>query len=486
MEQQTDIKYSFPRITLAGLKGGSGKTIVSLALSRLFTQKGLNVKPFKKGPDYIDAKWLSLATGNSASNLDPFLFPTPKVKALFWSFASSHDLALIEGNRGLFDGKDVEGSFSTSELSRILQTPVILVVDCTKVTRTMAAIVLGCKYFEKDLNLAGVILNQTAGQRHRTITRQSIEKYTDIPVLGALPKLSQNPIPERHMGLISDQEHDCADDIFAGICQVVSQNVDLNAVLEIARGAPPVQESLPEVFASSRTCRSQPVIGVVRDKALWFYYQENLDALVSQGARLVDLSLLDRDEWPVIHGLYLGGGFPETMAGDLDNNVLMKQRLKNLIMDGLPVYAECGGFMYLAQALEYEDQSYSMAGIFPVRTRLFKKPQGHGYVRAEVIRQNPFFRVGEMISGHEFHYSRCSPVLQEQEYCFSLSRGVGITRGFDGLIFRNVVAGYMHIHAFGAGDWAANFVRAADIYKNTLESGAGPCPDIECGDCSYS
>jgi cobyrinic acid a,c-diamide synthase len=474
-------RINFPRITIAGLKGGSGKTIVSLALCRLFSQKGLNVKPFKKGPDYIDAKWLSLATGNSASNLDPFLFPTPKVKSLFWSFASGHDLALIEGNRGLFDGKDVEGSYSTAELSRILKTPVILVIDCTKVTRTVAAIVLGCQLFEKDLDLAGVILNQTAGARHRSITRQSIEKYTDIPVLGALPKLRENPIPERHMGLISDQEHQGKEDIFTGICEVVSREVDLDAILDIARKASFIEESFPRVFSRQiQAGNDSPVIGLVRDKALWFYYQENLDALKSEGARLVDLSLISREDWPEIHGLYLGGGFPETMAESLDENILLKEKLRNLAVDGLPIYAECGGFMYLAQSLEYEDRCYSMAGIFPLRTRLFKKPQGHGYVSAEVVRKNPFFSVGAKISGHEFHYSRCIPVPEDISFCFSLSRGVGISKGFDGLGFRNVLAGYTHIHAFGAGEWARNFVRAAKIYRDVRASGSEPCPDIVC------
>lgn len=481
MEQKIDTAIDFPRITLAGLKGGSGKTIVSLALCSLFCQKGLKVKPFKKGPDYIDAKWLSLAAGCSASNLDPFLFPTHKVKSLFWSFANRHDLALVEGNRGLFDGKDIEGSYSTSELSRILKTPVILVVDCTKVTRTVAAMVLGCKHFEKDLNLAGVILNQTAGVRHRNITRQSIEKYTDIPVLGALPKLRENPIPERHMGLVSDHEHKDHDQIFSRLREIVSDNTDVEKILDIARKAPPGNEELSPVFSGpAGSVDDSPVIGVVRDKALWFYYQENLDALKSQGATLVELSLLNREAWPEIHGLYLGGGFPETMARALDENILLKEKLRRLSMDGLPIYAECGGFMYLAESLEYEDRCFSMAGIFPIRTRLFKKPQGHGYVKAEVVRKNPFFPLGAKIAGHEFHYSKCVPVPEDTSFCFSLSRGVGMSMGFDGLGFRNVLAGYTHIHAFGAGGWAANFVRAAIIYKNVCSAGSGPCPDIVC------
>ncbi|RQD61809.1 cobyrinate a,c-diamide synthase [Desulfonatronovibrio magnus] len=480
MEHKTD-KLIFPRITLAGLKGGSGKTIVSLGLSRLFFQKGLKVKPFKKGPDYIDAKWLSLAAENSASNLDPFLFPVSKVQSLFWSFANFHDIAVIEGNRGLFDGKDVHGSYSTAELCRILQAPVVLVIDCTKVTRTMAAVVLGCKLFEEDLNLAGVILNQTAGQRHRTIIRNSIEQYTDVPVLGALPKIRHNPIPERHMGLISDQEHADLEDIFQSISKLVEDNVDTDKVLEIARHAPcaaPVHEETNSLHKFHN--HDKPTIGVVRDKALWFYYEENLEALRQSGAGLIDLTLLDKKDWPEIHGLYLGGGFPETMAQALDENTILKKRLKILSARGLPIYAECGGFMYLAESLEYEDRCFSMAGILPVRTKLFKKPQGHGYVQARVARKNPFYPVGELITGHEFHYSRCLELPDNLSFCFELDRGVGIADGLDGICYRNVLAGYTHIHAFGAGKWAENFVKAALIYKNSVLSNQESCPDIHC------
>lgn len=480
MEHNTE-ELNFPRIILAGLKGGSGKTIVSLALCRLFSQNSLKVKPFKKGPDYIDAKWLSLAADNSATNLDPFLFPVSKVKSLFWSFAPHNDLAIIEGNRGLYDGKDIEGSYSTAELARILKTPVVLVIDCTKVTRTVAAIVLGCKMFEQDLDLAGVILNRTAGARHRTVTRQSVEKYTDVPVLGCLPKIKQNPIPERHMGLISDQEYDVRTDIFKGICGIVSENVDTDKILSIGRSAEPLSEPLPQVFINKKKSESdRPIIGVVRDKALWFYYQENLDALKSQGAKLIDLTLLKKDEWPEVHGLYLGGGFPETMAQALDENVLLKESLRFLAVAGLPVYAECGGFMYLAESLEFEDRCYSMSGILPVRTKLFKKPQGHGYVQADIVGKNPFFPRGAQIAGHEFHYSKCLQLPPDLNFCFRLNRGVGIDQGFDGLCFRNVLAGYTHIHAFGATGWAENFVKAARIYRDSASAESGYCPDIVC------
>ena len=466
----------FPRIIVAGLKGGSGKTLVSLGLARAYRNQKLKIKPFKKGPDYIDAKWLSLAAGQRASNLDPFIFPSSKVQSLFWSYSSDFDLALIEGNRGLFDGKDVDGSYSTAELARLLDAPIVLVTDCTKVTRTMAAIVMGCKMFEPDLNLAGIILNQTAGERHRRILRQSIEKYTDIPVLGALPRLRQNPIPERHMGLISDQEYHDLDTIFNKLAQIVKDYVDTDKILKIARGVKAGETTFDPVWPEK--CSSDVVIGVVRDASLWFYYEENIRALEVHGARVVELSILDEADWPEIHGLYLGGGFPETMAGQLEANIKKRKSVKCLADKGLPIYAECGGFMYLCQDLFYDGLTYPMSGVLPVQTKVHKKPQGHGYVQAEVILPNPFYAVGKKIVGHEFHYSDCPDLDKNQDFALRLHRGVGMCSGMDGLLYKNVWASYAHIHALGAPGWADNFVSAAKKFKQAMDSGLKECPRI--------
>lgn len=471
----------FSRLTISGLRGGSGKTILSLALSWWFTRQGIKVKAFKKGPDYIDAKWLSLATNYHASNLDPFLFSTHQIRDLFWSQAHHFDLALIEGNRGLFDGKDVQGSYSTAELARILDSPVVLVLDCTKVTRTAAAIVLGCTMFERDLNLAGVVLNQTAGNRHRNLIRESIEAYTDVPVLGALPKMQETPIPERHMGLISDQEYGEQEKIFSSIGKVVSDNVDLDRVLSLARSAPPCPSPDPQpVTRIPAVTSSQPVIGVVRDKAFWFYYQENLDALAQAGAKIVELSLLSSSAWPEIHGLYLGGGFPETSAQELSSNASARARVQALAENGLPIYAECGGLMYLSQGLEYQGEYYPMSGVFPLKTQVCTKPQGHGYIQATVVGDNPFYARGENIVGHEFHYSQCLSLESQASFCIRLERGTGIKDNMDGLRYKNVLAGYVHIHAFSAGNWALNFVRAAQRYQEFIRDYPGPCPGITC------
>lgn len=496
------------RLILAGLSGGAGKTILSLGLCRALVDLGLQVKPFKKGPDYIDAAWLSLAARRETSNLDPFMMPHEALVQLFLRESASVDFALIEGNRGLFDGKDTSGSCSTAELAKRLRAPVVLIINCTKMTRTVAALVLGCRTFEPKLNLAGVILNRTAGTRHKTILRQCIEQYTDVPVVGILPKIKPDPIPERHMGLVSDQECAEAEATLSHLATIARECLDIQALRTIAARATttPLPDKLDAKLqdnclnfagcadASAATlgvqqhnrANSQPVrtgcgqssglrmaqhtappedsvrIGVVRDAALWFYYRENLAELRKHGAELVELSLLTPRVWPEIHGLYLGGGFPETQAEQLAQNESTRTMVHRHARRGLPIYAECGGFMYLGQSLICRETVYPMAGVFPVQTMLCAKPQGHGYTVAKVVQPNPFHPVGLEFTGHEFHYSKCvSPVPPEMSYALEMQRGTGIDQNKDGLIFRNTFACYTHLHALGVPTWAENFVVAA-------------------------
>jgi len=460
---------AFPRIILAGLSGGSGKTFVSAGICRAFARRGLSVKPFKKGPDYIDASWLSHAARSPACNLDPFLLPQAVVAGLFQEKAAKADISIVEGNRGLFDGKDFEGTCSTAELARQLSAPVILVLDATKMTRTAAAIVAGCRAFEPGLNLAGVILNRTAGERHRGILKECIEGLAGVPVLGALPKSSSNPIPERHMGLVSDQEHSGREQALDAIADTIEACVDLDRVLEIARGAPAQTAAEPVPWPEPVCAPAKaPVIGYVFDAALWFYYPENLEALERAGARLQPLSLLSNEPWPDIHGLYLGGGFPETQAETLSANTAVRDRVRALALAGLPVYAECGGFMYLCESLTLgsgaEHSAHCLAGVFPLATRLCPRPQGLGYVEALVEVENPFHPLGAHITGHEFHYSACmDPALPTlaPPTALKMLRGQGMIGKRDGLVSSNTFASYTHIHALGTPHWAPNFVRAA-------------------------
>ncbi|MDD3313860.1 cobyrinate a,c-diamide synthase [Pseudodesulfovibrio sp.] len=461
---------SIPRCILAGLSGGTGKTIVSLALARAFVRAGRVVAPFKKGPDYIDAQWLGLAAGRACSNLDPYFHPDRVLRSLLLHKSNGADLSLIEGNRGLFDGKDERGTCSTAELARKLSAPVILVVDSTKMTRTVAAIVQGCATFEPGLRLAGVILNRTAGERHRSILRKSIEAHTDVPVLGMLPKIASDPIPERHMGLMSDQEYggegpEGVHRALDALADLADGWLDMAAIERVFSSAPDFGPDPGPLFAGEPAPR-RARIGYAHDAALWFYYPENLEALEHAGAELVRLSVLSDEPWPEIDGLYLGGGFPEVFAARIAANAPLLGRLKGLADAGLPIYAECGGFMILCDYLEMDGERHRMAGVFPVGTTFCPKPQGLGYTEAVAVGENPFYPVGETVLGHEFHYSVCLSG-NEPGLCYTLEmrRGKGIGTGRDGLLYENTFAGYNHIHALAAPGWAERFVAAAALRK---------------------
>lgn len=522
MSQFSAVEASvLPRICVSALSGGGGKTLLSLGLARALTGMGLSVKPFKKGPDYIDAAWLSLAAHCPATNLDPYFLPPPRLRALFAHAMSTAatapagreatadgaavSLGLVEGNRGLFDGLDAAGSCSTAELARILACPVLISLDCTKMTRTAAALVQGMLNFEPGLSFCGVVLNQLGSSRHESAVRRALEQYTDLRVLGALPRLPENPLPERHMGIACRGEAlaDDAERILDSLADLARAHLDIAAVLAAARAAPPLtaqgsfwpaqearaaastQASGPQRESSGMTRaaatapqkrpsaalveKSGPRIGYVRDAALWFYYQENLEALSRAGAELICLSLLDHGApWPELDGLYLGGGFPEDSAPELSRSPHLPVPAA-LAKAGAPVYAECGGFMLLAQGIEREGRFWPMSGVFPVTACFCSKPQGLGYVRGRVALENPYFPQGLEVRGHEFHYSRCRWSGPAPLCALDLERGQGmgpIGGTFrDGLIYKRVWAGYTHIFAPATPCWAPGFVEAARRFR---------------------
>ncbi|MDR0239492.1 MAG: cobyrinate a,c-diamide synthase, partial [Deltaproteobacteria bacterium] len=300
-----------PRLTVSGLKGGAGKTLLALGLARALAQDGLRLKPFKKGPDYIDAAWLGLAAGRPATNLDLFFLAPHELRALFLHACAlpdsddgqPADFALIEGNRGLFDGRDLEGSCSTAALARTLQSPILLSLDCTKMTRTAAALVQGMLSFEPDLPIAGVVLNKVGSERHSTLVRRAIEHYCPVRVFGALPRLPGNPLPERHMGLVLRQttalQRADAETRLDTLAAAMREHLDLLSIRRLAQAAPPVPgEKMAWTAVSPTSADARPRIGYVQDAVLWFYYEENLDALRRAGAELIRLSLFDGDAWP--------------------------------------------------------------------------------------------------------------------------------------------------------------------------------------------
>ncbi|MDP3112091.1 MAG: cobyrinate a,c-diamide synthase, partial [Thermodesulfovibrionales bacterium] len=403
-------KSRYPRLIIAGVKGGSGKTLLSLGLISAWRKKGFKIVPYKKGPDYIDAGWLSSAAKHPCYNLDPFLIGREKILSSFKGHFRDSDCAVIEGNRGLYDGMDSAGTYSTAELAKILKSPVILIMDCTKVTRTAGAMVLGMQKFDRKVDIKGVVLNQLAGSRHEKVIREAIERYCHIPVLGAIPKLKKDFLSERHMGLTPFQEHPEVKKAISYAAEIAEKYLDLDKIWNVAREAITLETTLklknPPSPPFAKGGMGGLRIGIIRDSAFQFYYPENFEELERKGARLIEINALKAGKLPVIDALYIGGGFPETNAIALAKNSGFRKSLKKAVESGLPVYAECGGLMYLGESLVLKGKKYPMAGIFPVKFSLEKKPQAHGYSIVEVQNDNPYYGKRTEIKGHEFHYSR--------------------------------------------------------------------------------
>jgi len=453
---------SSSRLVIAGLSGDSGKTIASLSILTALRERGFSVSVFKKGPDYIDPAWLSLVTGATCRSLDTYMVDPEAVVRSFVTHAEGSDISVIEGNRGIFDGRDVSGTHSTAQLAKLIRAPVVLVVNAAKSTRTVAAIVKGCVDFDPELNISGVILNRVAGERHLRVLSDSMGKYTGLPVLGAIPNLGDDSalIPGRHLGLVTPAEYDRGALLQTGLREIAEKFLDIDGIIEIAGSAGSVSCTRIE---SPRVDSVGVRIGYFKDSVFTFYYPENLEALENQGARLVPVSSLEDRALPELDALYIGGGFPETHAEQLVRNRSMMKAVKRAALEGLPVYAECGGLIYLARSLRCNDVVYPMAGLFPIDLSMQQKPVGHGYTSVRVDAPNPFYAVGASFRGHEFHYSGLADGLQDTESCMRVERGVGVGGARDGLVRFNTLACYTHVHADGVKSWATAMVsRAAD------------------------
>ncbi len=452
---------TLPRLLIAGMSGGSGKTLVALGLLLSLRRAGVPVRAFKKGPDYIDAAWLSWASAQPARNLDTYLMGADTILASFVGHGVAEGINIIEGARGLFDGFDVAGTHSSAVLAKHLKAPVALVVDATKVTRTAAALVLGCQKFDPELSVGGVILNNVNGRRHEQILRGAIESACSLPVLGAIPKAAMGkPLPERHLGLIPPEEHNDLEELARDLLHVVGGFIDLDALVAMARSAAPLEIAPHE---GAPTPRSRNIkVGYLKDSAFSFYYPENLESLEEAGAELVPISALQASALPDdLNALYIGGGFPETHAVALSANRTFLRSLRRAAEEGMPVYAECGGLMLLSRALTWKGSRYEMADVFPFEVEVSETAQGHGYCELQVDKPNPFFPVGSMLRGHEFHYSRIVPQSDWPSTACEVRRGTGCFRGRDAAIIRNVWASYTHLHALATPQWAKGVADAA-------------------------
>jgi cobyrinic acid a,c-diamide synthase len=449
-----------PRLLVSAAHKSSGKTTIAIGLCAALRARGLVVQAFKKGPDYIDPMWLAVASGQPCRNLDPYLSDDAECRATFVRHAAGADVAIVEGNKGLYDGLALDGSNSNAALAKALGLPVILVLDARGMTRGIAPLILGYQAFDREVRIAGVILNNLGGSRHEAKLRLVIEHYTDVRVLGAVHCDARLAIAERHLGLMPSNETDRAAERVMTIGSIIDRHVDLDGVLGAAAAATPIE--VPAVADPFPLPAQADVrIGVAQDRAFGFYYADDLDALRAAGAALVGFDTIGDAQLPAVDALFIGGGFPELFAPELEANAPLRTQIRAAIAAGMPVYAECGGLMYLARTLERDGRAYKMVGAIPGDVVVHDRPVGRGYVNLEETAAFPWpgaARGSPGIRAHEFHYSSLENLPADVRCAYAVRRGHGIDGRRDGIVVNNVLASYAHLRSAGGNAWAARFV----------------------------
>ena len=450
------------RFLVSAAHKSSGKTTISIGLAAALRARGLSVQPFKKGPDYIDPMWLALASGQPCRNLDPWLTGEAEIRAAYARHAAGADVALVEGNKGLYDGLALDGSNSNAALAKLLDLPVVLVIDARGMTRGIAPLILGYQAFDREILIAGVILNQLGGSRHEAKLRAVIEHYTDVPVLGAVHHDPRLAIVERHLGLMPCSETGDADRRIAAIGATIASQVDLEHVLTVAAtAAPPSAGNAQRSIATRPDAAADVRIGVAQDRAFGFYYADDFDALRAAGATLVRFDTLADTRLPDVDALFIGGGFPELFAPELEANAALRDRVRAVIADGMPVYAECGGLMYLARSLTHGGHTHRMVGAIPGDVVMHERPVGRGYV---IVDETPAFpwpaatKADSEVRAHEFHHASIEDLPADTLYAYRVRRGHGVDGRNDGIVVGNVLASFTHRRSTVGHDWAARFV----------------------------
>jgi cobyrinic acid a,c-diamide synthase len=455
-------------LIVAGTHSGSGKTTVSLGLMAAFRRRGLVVSPFKVGPDFIDPGHHQSASGAVSRNLDGWMLSKEYNKNLFRKYAGHADIAVVEGVMGLFDGfSGTDEAGSTAQMAKWLSLPVVLVVDARSMARSAAALVYGFERFDPSLRFAGVIFNRIGSEKHMVYLREAISTKAGMPCLGGLPRNETIGIPERHLGLVTSEEHRLSDDYLDMLADLIEQNIDLDDLLdslpEIVAGEGGANSplSLNEgLFLPESRHRKRVRIGLARDKAFCFYYQDNLDLLEHYGAELVFFSPLKDPLPPRLDGLYLGGGYPELFVERLSDNQAFIEGVHRAGENGLPIYAECGGLMVLCRAIEDLDgKVHEMAGLYPFTVRRLSRLKALGYREIILNSPCPLGDAGEKARGHVFHYSEIIEKTDTVKAVYDISARSKSLDQCEGYLYRNVLAGYVHLHFGSNPDMARNFVR---------------------------
>jgi len=455
------------RLFISAAHKSSGKTTLCIGLAAALHARGERVQTFKKGPDYIDPLWLGLAAGRPCYTLDPYLSDAEELRTEFAQRMQSASLGLIEGNKGLYDGLALDGSNSNAALAAMLDAPVVLVIDARGMTRGIAPLILGFQAFDPNIRIAGVILNQLGGARHEAKLRAVIAHYTGVPVLGAVQTNEQLTIVERHLGLVPSNEAQAARAQVDEIAARIAAQVDLEALLGVARsaGAMAAPQAAP-VAPRALAVQGAPLrLGIARDAAFGFYYPGDLEALRAAGAELVFFDALRDRRLPKVDALFIGGGFPETHMDALAANAELRAELRSAIEAGMPAYVECGGLMLLARSIEWNGRRAEMAGVLPADIVMHARPVGRGYVQLRETGRGPWparpAGAPAVIRAHEFHYSSVENLAPGLEFAYDVERGYGIDGRHDGIVHRNLVASYAHLRDVAEHRWARRFVEFA-------------------------
>jgi len=458
------------RLYLSAAHKSSGKTTITVGLCAALRKRGLVVQPFKKGPDYIDPIWHGMASGRDCHNLDFHTMGHDEIRALFMRYSERAEISLIEGNKGLYDGVDVKGSNSNAALAQLLQAPVILIIDTSGITRGVVPLLLGYQGFEPKVEIAGVLLNHVGGSRHEGKLRAAVDYYTDLPVVGAVPRDDGIRVPERHLGLIPGSEFDDPTGFIAKTTRTMEEYVDLDRLISIANNASHLVlnngEGVRVEGSGGLTSVPKVKIAIPRDAAFNFYYPGDLDALRRAGAELIFFDTLSDTALPPVDGLFIGGGFPEVHMEKLEFNAALRHSIRAKIENGMPAYAECGGLMYLTRGISWHGKRCEMVGVIPAETTMHERPQGKGYVVLRETGKCPWplsHSRGEPvdIKAHEFHHSEVSLSGQGDtfQYAYEVLRGHGIDGQNDGIVYRNLLASFSHLRDVEDNHWAERFVR---------------------------
>lgn len=457
-------KLERPRIVLAGVSSGVGKTTIVTGLVALLHSKGFTVQPFKVGPDYIDPGFHAKAAGRDSYNLDTWLVPEERLASTFAALSDGADISIIEGVMGLYDGGS-QGVSSTAQIAKILRAPVVLVVNCQSIGTSAAAIALGYKLYDPALHLAGVILNKLGSDKHESMIREAMAEV-EIPVLGALHRDAELKTPERHLGLTPVTEIETKD-LISHMAEDAGRWLDVDALLTIANDAPPL-----EIMEETHDKKTKTVkIGVAQDPAFTFYYPTSLLALEKRGAELVPFSPMHDKEIPDVDGLVFGGGFPEMFLKELAGNESMKASIRRAAGLGMPIYAECGGLMYLCRQIAGFDQDrYDMTGLVPAVCRMQKKLQRVGYVTATALRPSIVAEAGDTLRGHEFHFSTLEVEEDPFPWAYDLQGTRQTEAHKEGYAADHVVASYLHMNFDGNPKAADRLIAMCEAYHKAREA----------------